>query len=401
MIVTGELSNFKQHGSGHRYFTLKDADAQISCVMWRSRTMSFIPEDGMKVMITGKITVYPQHGKYQIDCVSIRPHGLGDLHIAFEALKKKLQAAGWFDAERKRALPDFPITVGIATSGTGAAYHDMVSTLARRYPAIHVVFRPTVVQGPNAAPDIVQALADLERAEVDVIIVGRGGGSLEDLWCFNEEMVARAIIESSVPVISAVGHETDFTIADFVADFRAATPTAAAEAVSPYTARDVDAMLQGFQNELTQIITVNLIALQDITESFVDGRAMRRVLERLSHKAQRVDELEERLGASLLKSIERYRESISQFFRTTLLLIQHSLTASLAKVNHSRQLLASHHPLTPLRKGFAIISVDGTVINSATPLVENSTITITRQHETANATITSVKQIETQEIQSE
>ncbi|NQW30556.1 MAG: exodeoxyribonuclease VII large subunit [Ignavibacteria bacterium] len=395
VFVTGELSNYKQHSSGHRYFTLKDSDAQISCVMWRSRTLGFQPEDGMKVLITGKLTVYPQHGKYQIDCTSLRPHGVGDLHAAFEALKKKLSALGWFDTDRKRSLPDFPRSVGIATSATGAALHDMISTIGRRFPAVQVVFRPTVVQGNNASADIVQAIKDLERQQVDVIIIGRGGGSLEDLWCFNEENVARAVFESSIPIISAVGHETDFTISDFVADYRAATPTAAAEAVTPYTVREIASVLRGYQDSFTTSITLSVEALQDTVEMFLDGRALRRIIERLNNRVQRVDELEEKIGAGLRKQIQKRLNILESFSQTSLLHIRHSIQRTASKVEHLTALLQSHHPLTPLRKGFAIISSNGVVYGAKTNLVPGTEVTIMRQHETADATIHTVNKTET------
>ncbi|MES2766690.1 MAG: exodeoxyribonuclease VII large subunit, partial [Bacteroidota bacterium] len=231
--VSGEISNFKHHSSGHRYFTLKDEGAQIGCTMWRTRSLGFVPADGMKVVVFGNISVYPPQGKYQIDCITMMPLGKGDLHLAFELLKEKLARAGYFDPSRKRPLPLFPLKIGVITSPTGAAVRDILSTLERRMPACEIYFRPALVQGDGAAEDIAEAIYQLNNLDCDVIIAGRGGGSLEDLWAFNTEIVARAIFESRVPFVSAVGHETDFTIADFVADIRAATPTAAAELVTP------------------------------------------------------------------------------------------------------------------------------------------------------------------------
>jgi exodeoxyribonuclease VII large subunit len=232
--VEGELSNARVWQTGHLYFTLKDGAAQIKGIMFRSalRYLKFKPEDGLHVVVRGRISIYDQKGEYQIVGEHMEPHGYGPLQLAFEQLKKKLSAEGLFDAARKRPLPALPRRIGIVTSIDGAALRDIVRVLRRRYPNAHLVIAPSRVQGEDASGEIVRALRQLGRISgVDVIILGRGGGSLEDLWAFNEERVARAIAASPVPVISAVGHETDFTIADFVADLRAATPSAAAELV--------------------------------------------------------------------------------------------------------------------------------------------------------------------------
>ena len=232
--VEGELSNSKVWNTGHMYFTLKDPGAQIRSVMFRSalRLLRFKPQDGLRVIARGRISVYDPKGEYQLVCEHLEPEGLGALQLAFEQLKQRLQAAGLFDPRRKRALPALPRKIGVVTSLDGAAVRDIIQVLRRRYPNAHIVIRPTRVQGEGAALDIARALAAIGRVPgVDVVIVGRGGGSIEDLWAFNEEVVARAIAGCPVPTISAVGHETDVTIADFVADLRAPTPSAAAEMV--------------------------------------------------------------------------------------------------------------------------------------------------------------------------
>ena len=232
--VEGEISNCKLWNSGHYYFTLKDHAAQVKAVLFRTQAgyLKFKPEDGMHVIARGKLSLYAQKGEYQIICEHLEPHGLGALQIAFEQLKKRLQAQGLFDAARKRPLPALPRRIGIVTSLDGAAIRDIIKVLRRRYPNAHIVIRPAKVQGEGAAGEIARGLKAIGRVPgVDVIIVGRGGGSIEDLWAFNEEVVARAIAASPVPVISAVGHEVDVTIADFVADVRAPTPSAAAEFV--------------------------------------------------------------------------------------------------------------------------------------------------------------------------
>jgi exodeoxyribonuclease VII large subunit len=232
--VEGELSNCRVWNTGHLYFTVKDAGAQIKAVMWRSamRTLRFKPEDGLHVVARGRVSVYDPKGEYQLVCEHMEPQGAGALQLAFEQLKRRLAGEGLFDQARKRPLPALPRKIGIVTSLDGAAIRDIIKVISRRHPNVHLVIRPARVQGEGAAPDIARAIAALAGVPgVDVLIVGRGGGSIEDLWAFNEEVVARAIARSPVPVISAVGHETDFTIADFVADLRAPTPSAAAEVV--------------------------------------------------------------------------------------------------------------------------------------------------------------------------
>jgi len=232
--LRGEISNFKRHSSGHLYFSLKDEESRIACVMFRSQAMLLrvSPRDGMRVVLSGSAALYAAAGQYQFYVDSMRDDGVGKLYEKFEQLKRRLADEGLFDAGRKKPLPLLPRSVGIATSATGAVLHDIQQFSARRHPGVQLILRPTAVQGEGAAQDIARAVAELDSA-VDVIIVGRGGGSLEELWAFNEEIVARAIFACETPVISAVGHETDFTIADFVADVRAATPSQAAELAVP------------------------------------------------------------------------------------------------------------------------------------------------------------------------
>ncbi|MBO0960804.1 exodeoxyribonuclease VII large subunit [Neobacillus sp. MM2021_6] len=245
--VRGEISNFKQHSSGHMYFTLKDEKARILAVMFasQSRFMKFSPENGMKVIVKGDITVYEPSGQYQIYIKEMQPDGIGELFLAYEQLKQKLEAEGLFAQEAKQAIPMYPRTVGVITSPTGAAIRDVITTIKRRYPIATVLVFPALVQGDNAAPSIVKAIEKANNMkEIDVLIVGRGGGSIEELWAFNEELTARAIFASKIPIISAVGHETDFTIADFVADLRAPTPTGAAELAVPHLDELMDRILQ-------------------------------------------------------------------------------------------------------------------------------------------------------------
>lgn len=253
LCIRGEISNYKLYPSGHHYFSLKDADGTIKCVMFRGQAarLRFRPENGMKVLATGRITVFPRDGAYQLYCDALSPDGVGDLHVAFEQLKKKLWQEGLFSEEHKKPLPEYPENIAIITSSAGAAVHDMIRILRRRYPAAKVKLLPVRVQGVEAPPEIVGAIRYANRYRLaDVIIVGRGGGSIEDLWAFNDERVARAIYESEIPVISAVGHEPDVTIADFAADVRAATPSHAAEIVVP----DQTELLQRLQSQKIRLI---------------------------------------------------------------------------------------------------------------------------------------------------
>ncbi|MCH8169869.1 MAG: exodeoxyribonuclease VII large subunit [Bacteroidetes bacterium] len=234
--VQGEISNFKAHVSGHWYFSLKDKNAAISCTMWKgfNNYVFFTPEDGMKITLNGKLTVYPPRGSYQIDVRSMKPAGVGELQAAFERLKKKLSDEGLFNVESKKPISAFPKKIGVVTAIGGAAFQDMISVAERRYPLVELVIAPSKVQGSGAAESIAISIKKLNKKnDIDVIIVGRGGGSIEDLWAFNEEIVARAIFNSKIPIIAGIGHEIDFTIADFVADLRAPTPSAAMELATP------------------------------------------------------------------------------------------------------------------------------------------------------------------------
>lgn len=236
VIVKGEVSNFKLHSSGHMYFTLKDNEAKIKCVMFKgySSRLKFMPEDGMNIIAYGSVTVYERDGQYQLYCSKLEPDGYGSLYLAFEQLKEKLLKEGLFDEKYKKKLPVFPRKIGVVTSSTGAVIRDIINVSSKRFCGISILLYPAKVQGDGAAESIVEGIRYFNtRDDIDVIIIGRGGGSIEELWAFNEEIVARAIFESRIPVISAVGHETDYTIADFVADVRASTPSHAAEIAVP------------------------------------------------------------------------------------------------------------------------------------------------------------------------
>ncbi|KAB2338467.1 exodeoxyribonuclease VII large subunit [Cytobacillus depressus] len=297
VFVKGEISNFKQHSSGHMYFTLKDEKARILAVMFSSnnRSMKFIPENGMKILIRGDLTVYEPSGQYQIYVKEMQPDGIGDLYLAYEQLKEKLEKQGLFSLQHKKPIPKFPKTVGIITSPTGAAIRDILITIKRRYPVANIIIFPALVQGLQAAPSIVKSINMAnELNEADVLIIGRGGGSIEELWAFNEEAVANAIFQSKIPIISAVGHETDFTIADFVADLRAPTPTGAAELAVPHIEELTERVLTR-QTRLLRALKEQLTLKNERLSRIQKSYAFRYPQKLYEQKLEQIDRLTERL----------------------------------------------------------------------------------------------------------
>ena len=311
--VEGEISNYTLHSSGHRYFSLKDENSQIRCVFWRFRNNSlrFEPEDGMKVIALGNITVYQRGGQYQLDVVLLHPAGIGKLELEFQRLKEKLLREGLFDEEHKLPLPEFPETIGVVTSPTGAAIRDIIKILHRRFPSVRIILNPVRVQGKGAVEEIAQAVKEFnEYKKVDLLIVGRGGGSLEDLWAFNEEIVARAIYESKIPIISAVGHEIDFTIADFVADLRAPTPSAAAE----LAVKDRSELLKEISSYSRKLLTIqsNLIEYsKQRMNALMESYGLRRPMDFVIQRSQRLDDLLKTLIKSTKNSFEFRKNSLS------------------------------------------------------------------------------------------
>lgn len=310
--IRGEISNFTHHSSGHMYFTLKDEGSRIRAIMFatHNRRLPFIPKEGARVIARGNVSVYERDGQYQFYAVQMQPDGIGSLYLAYEQLKQKLEEEGLFAAERKRPLRKFPETIGVITSPTGAAVRDIMITIRRRYPQARAVLYPVLVQGKGAAPSIVQAIRTMnEIGEADVLIVGRGGGSLEELWAFNEEIVARAISESEIPVISAVGHETDFTIADFVADLRAATPTAAAELAVPSSA-ELAARLRQRQRQLGQALQQRLKTSKERLAALQRSPVLVYPRRYMLQHAERLDMLSLRLQRTMKSkmSLQRQRQ---------------------------------------------------------------------------------------------
>lgn len=337
--LVGEISNFKAHISGHWYFTLKDNEAQISCTMWRSLNnyVFFTPQDGMKVLVTGKITVYPPRGNYQIDVRSMKPAGEGELQLAFEKLKEKLFNEGLFDEEHKKPIPQFPEKIGIVTSIDGAALRDMISVAKRRFPLVELIIAPCQVQGVDGINSIINSIKKLnERNDVDVIIVARGGGSIEDLWNFNEEAVARAIYESKIPIITGIGHEIDFTIADFVSDLRAPTPTAAMELATPKI-EDIYFLINDFLSNSSQIIfqliKENKNKLSQLNKSY----GFRVPFDLIKNHSQKLDFL-----------ISKINDNINK-----------KLNNNLNKIYLLQSNVESHNINKSLKKGFVLVNQEG------------------------------------------
>jgi exodeoxyribonuclease VII large subunit len=311
--VEGEISNCREAQSGHIYCTLKDERAQIRCVCFKQqlRGMKFRPEDGLHVTVRGSVSVYESRGEYQIYIENIEPVGLGALQLAFEQLKKRLEAEGLFAAERKKPLPMLPTRIGLITSPRGAAVRDVVRILRRRFHNAHLIVCPVRVQGEGAAAEIVKALKFFNQGKlVDVLILARGGGSMEDLWAFNEEIVARAIFASEISVISGIGHETDFTIADFVADVRASTPSAAAELVVQ-TRREFDQHIADLRETLASLLRYRLLTLSKRVHELSARRGFRRPLDLLRQQRQRSDEMTSRLALGLRARLEQARKRLS------------------------------------------------------------------------------------------
>lgn len=342
--VEGEISNLKRQSSGHLYFTLKDENSQISCAMWRFRAgqLLYRPEDGMKVLVEGDVQVYERGGYYQLIVQQMQPAGVGELQIAFEQLKKKLHAEGLFDEARKRPLPNYPERVGVVTSPSGAAVRDIISVISRRFPGVQIILCPVRVQGETAAAEIARAIRDFnDYGEVDVLIVGRGGGSLEDLWAFNEEPVARAIFESKIPVVSAVGHEVDYSISDFVADRRAPTPSAAAELV----VRDRQELLgvtAYYREKLAAGLLQQIESNRERLRSFRQSYAFRRPEDIVYQKLQRLDELEHQMQS----------------------VVAHLLEMKAQAVNALQQQIRALNPDSILQRGYSICYKDGVVVKS-------------------------------------
>ncbi len=400
VYLKGEISNFKNHTRGHLYFTLKDDTSRISAVMFYNNalTLDFTPEDGMNVLVEGRISCYPAQGTYQIYVSKMEKDGLGNLYLEYEKLKKKLALEGLFDAKYKKPIPKYPRKIGIITASTGAAIRDILSTIKRRYPICETILFPSLVQGSSAAPEIVRQIEKANEYDLDLIICGRGGGSIEDLWAFNEESVARAIFASRIPIISAVGHEVDFTIADFVADLRAPTPTGAAEMAVPKISDVLNILAEKkirLNNVLQQSIKKKQIQFHNLENRFV----LKNPLTLYESKEQKLDTLIEALMRSIENILTTSRNKINllctsyvlknplslyevkkQSLTANVLKINNKITEILAKNNHHYEMLKNTlklvNPLNILDKGYSLVEYQNKIIKSNEEVKVNDPITI-------------------------
>lgn len=378
VYLKGEISNFKAHTRGHYYFTLKDETSRLNAVMFSYHTgnLKFMPCDGMKVLVVGRISVYEQTGSYQIYVENMAEDGIGNLYVAFEKLKKDLAKEGLFNPEHKKRIPRMPKRIGIVTASTGAAIRDILTTIKRRYPICETILFPALVQGNDAAADIVKKIELANTYDIDTLIVGRGGGSLEDLWPFNEEIVARAIFNSKVPVISAVGHEIDFTIADFVADLRAPTPTAAAELAVPDTSTILN-YLETAKGRSYQAInnTINnyQTRINNVANSYILKKptAMYEILE------QKLDNLIDKLNKEINIVIDnnkvRLFKSSNSYILTNPSMLYKFKEQTLLGLTEKLEVL---NPISTLNRGYGIVKKDNVVVSSIANVKDNDDIVI-------------------------
>ena len=378
LYLKAEISNFKAHTRGHLYFTLKDEGSRINAVMFSTHAskLSFVPKDGMKVLVVGRVSVYEPNGGYQIYINEMQEDGVGNLYLKFEELKKKLASEGLFEQMHKKPIPKFPTKIGIITAPTGAAIRDILSTIKRRYPSVETILFPALVQGELAANDIVKQIKIADKYNLDVLIVGRGGGSIEDLWSFNEEIVARAIYEANTPIISAVGHEIDFTISDFVADLRAPTPTGAAE-MAVTNLIDV----KNFLNQLTIRINKDIENILDknkkIIKTYKESYVLSNPLATFEIKEQKLDNLINEINNKMKYIIDIRNKKITNIKNNYII---NNPDAIISSYNNAYELLLNKlnllNPLNILSKGYSVVSKDNKTIKSYKELKEKDKINI-------------------------
>lgn len=379
VFLKGEISNFKAHTRGHFYFTLKDDNARINAVMFASRAskMKFMPQDGMKVMVTGKVSVYEATGGYQIYVDEMVEDGIGNLYIAFEQLKEKLAKEGLFNPEFKKPIPKFPKVIGIVTAPTGAAIRDILSTIHRRWPMTSTILFPALVQGKEGAQSIAKQIEVASTYPIDVLIVGRGGGSIEDLWCFNEEIVARAIFDCEIPVISAVGHEVDFTIADFVADMRAPTPTGAAEMAVP-NLPDVEALLKQIVLRLNKALLTQISSKQEKLEQLQKSFIFQNPMGIYEVKEETFDRLYDRLELAMQHIVSKKQDQFSYIMKHRCF-----TNPEIVFANSERSLMAvlskleALNPLLTIKRGYSIVKNKKGLVSKVSDVKADELLSIT------------------------
>ena len=400
VYLKGEISNFKSHTRGHLYFTLKDENSRLNAVMFQGNTkaLNFKPEDGMNVLVTGRISAYPQSGSYQIYVQNMELDGIGNLYIEFEKLKEKLFKEGLFNKEHKKEIPKYPERIGVITADTGAAVRDIMSTIKRRYPLCEVILFPTLVQGEFAASNIVHQIEVADTYNCDTLIVGRGGGSIEDLWAFNEEVVARAIYNANTPIISAVGHEPDFTISDFVADLRAPTPTGAAEMAVP-TISDIINLINQYKLRLNKniktLVNTKFIELYNLKNAFV----LKNPISLYEMKEQKLDKLIDNLNRNINVILENKKHNLEISINKAKLInplsiintnenklkelisnLNNIIDKILSNERHNLEYIINTlklvNPLNILSNGYSLVKLNDKVIKSSKELKENDEINI-------------------------
>ncbi len=394
VYLKGEISNFKNHTRGHFYFTIKDEESRINAIMFASSTknINFTPEDGMKVLVKGKISVFPQTGNYQIYVTEMMQDGIGNLYQLYEQLKKKLKEQGYFDPAHKKPLPKVPSKIGIVTAPTGAAIRDILSTIKRRFPLCDTILFPALVQGENAKEDIANKIRIADSYNLDLLIVGRGGGSIEDLWAFNEEIVAKAIYDANTPIISAVGHEVDFTIADFVADFRAPTPTGAAEMAVP-DKESLKKLINQLVIRSSKIINSRVdnkrLLLDKIKNSFVLRNPMSIYEVKEQMLSNDIDKLNTiMLGIINTNSIRLSKIKDSFIFENPNKIIEKSDI----KYNHLIEKLKVLNPLNTLKRGYSITKINNKVITNIKDVKVNDEATINLNNGIIKSKVIEVKE---------
>lgn len=391
VYLKGEISNFKHHSRGHFYFTLKDEGSRIAAVMFNfnASKVNFEPEDGMKVLVTGRIGVYEATGAYQIYVNTMDIDGVGNLYLEFEKLKKKLAGEGLFDVSHKRKIPKYPKTIGIITAPTGAAIRDIISTIKRRYPIAKTILFPALVQGVGAKESVVKQLKKAQEYDLDVIICGRGGGSIEDLWCFNEEIVARAIYDSKIPVISAVGHEIDFTIADFVADLRAPTPTGAAEMAVP-NLTDLNNYLNQLKIRGTKAIESIINEKENKIQAIKNKQILKNPLSIYEIKEQKLDNLLDHLSLCINNKLKedalRYQKIVDNIlFKEP----KKILESKEYQFNILLKTVTILNPMRILESGYSVVKSKDKVITSVKLINKDDLLTITLKDGVAEAKVIS------------
>jgi exodeoxyribonuclease VII large subunit len=393
VYLKGEISNFKSHSSGHFYFTLKDENSRINAVMFSSSAskIKFTPEDGMKVLVTGRVNVYEATGSYQIYVNDMQEDGVGNLYIAFEQLKARLEKEGLFDPTHKKKLPKIPSKIGIITAPTGAAIKDIISTLKRRFPICETILFPALVQGAEAHFDIVKQINRAQEYDIDVLIVGRGGGSIEDLWPFNEEDVARAIYNSKIPTISAVGHEIDYTISDFVADVRAATPTASAEIVAPNII-DLVNNIDNLKIRASKVTLNKIDNLKLVLHKLSDSYVLKNPLNIYQVKEQLLDNLIDKANSTILNILERRNDRLNHIKESYILNNPSKLFENKKHVlNKYIEKLEVLNPLSTLKRGYTIVKINDTAITDIKKLKVNDNINVIFNKGIINANILNIK----------